>query len=329
MNTQEIIHVPQTNNRADNGTIQSGLIYASNENRFNKAYYSEALTAFTIGWQDPDNLASTLEHIAPSVEVPRRFSFNVANELEAFLSEVDDVRAPGAFFKRTGYTGHVINEKTLNKGLTIRVDHDEVIGQNWQERYVQLLIQRLYRNELRRAMTALFTLSRTGIDKKWAGPKATNPEADILEAIIQAGNHSGIEPNRAIFGRGAWQIRHQLYANQDKAGAFAGLMMKPQELATILGLQDIRIAHERFQVNRTEKAQILGDNVILFHGYSALGKDDPSNLKRFYTPTDSGSPFRVYIEEHAKFTDLTVEHYSHIVTTSSLGVIKLNIQNTL
>ena len=54
-------------------------------------------------------------------------------------------------------------------------------------------------------------------------------------------------------------------------------------------------------------------------------KDEPANIKRFVTPIDGGSMFRVYADEHSKFTDLTVEHYSNVVLTSNDGIRKLTI----
>ena len=41
---------------------------------------------------------------------------------------------------------------------------------------------------------------------------------------------------------------------------------------------------------------------------------------------DEGTAFRVYCDEHAKYTDLTVEHYSSIVATSELGVRKITVK---
>ena len=134
-------------------------IISANENRFTAGNYSEALTAFTVGWRDPENIAELLDFIAPPVPVGRRFEFKRSDNAQAFYSENDDVRAVGAEFKRVRYDGESINEKTLNKGLTIRVDHDEVAGDDWQERYVQMLMQRLLRNELRRAIQALDTIA--------------------------------------------------------------------------------------------------------------------------------------------------------------------------
>jgi hypothetical protein len=54
-------------------------------------------------------------------------------------------------------------------------------------------------------------------------------------------------------------------------------------------------------------------------------KDEPANIKRFVTPIDGGSTFRVYSDEHSKFTDLTVEHYSNVVLTSKEGIRKLSV----
>lgn len=325
MNNENLIHVPNATFPTDEGSLQSGSIYASNESRFSAAHYSEPLTAFTSGWEDTDNLAALLEFIAPSVDVSRRFEFKRADNSEAFLSESDDIRAIGSAFKRVEYSGRSVNEKTLNKGLTMRIDHDDIVGDNWQERAVHRLMQRLYRNELRRAMAALSIVDAEGMVKHWSGSDATNPEADMLEAILAAGDQVGVEPNRVLIGRGAWQLRHRLYASQDKAAAFAGLMMKPEALSSVLGVDDVRVSRERFQGLGAGKDRLVGDEVIVFHASNSLGKDDPSALKRFITPTEGGA-FRVYVDESAKSTDITVEHYSNIITTSTLGVKKLTIQ---
>lgn len=39
-------------------------IITANENKFTAGNYSEALTAFTVGWTDPDNIAAILDFIA-------------------------------------------------------------------------------------------------------------------------------------------------------------------------------------------------------------------------------------------------------------------------
>jgi len=305
-----------------NQALHAGQIYWANESRFNAHHYSEALTAYTVGWKDQEPLMQLLDFIAPPVYVGRRFEFKRADQSECFLSEADDIRAPGAAFKRVEYTGSSVYEKTLNKGLTMRIDHDDIAGEDWQERYVQLLLKRLCRNEFKRALSALLGLKGHTQTLNWQGEKATSPDADILNHIIQTGNLQGVEPTRALYGRSAWQKRHQYYATQNQAGAFAGLLMSPVELATTVGLDAIQVAKERVD---SPEGKHLSNYVMLFNGQQNPDKDDPSNLKRFITPTQQGL-FRVFVEEHAKYTDICVEHYSNIVVTSTLGICQLTIQ---
>ena len=287
-------------------------IISANENRFSAGNYSEALTAFTVGWVDPEN-------------VGRRFEFKKSDNAQAFYSESDDVRAIGAEFKRVSYAGESVNEKTINKGLTIRVDHDEVSGDDWQERYVQMLMQRLLRNELRRAVKALETIAASDNSaKSWNA--SANPDADIRNMLMLAADQSGVRPNRLLFGESAWDLRMTSLESQNSAVAFKGAAMAKDELAGKFMLDGCEVLSSRYQSAPATKSKILADAVFAFFAQNTLSKDEPSNLKRFYTPTEEGGAFRVYCDEHAKYTDITVEHYSSIVATSALGVRKLTVQ---
>lgn len=310
----------------DDGHLSKGVIHASNESRFQSANYSEPLTAFTVGWQDPSDLLSTLNFIAPNVHTSRRFEFKKANNAEAFYTETDDVRAIGSAFKRVEYTGESVYEKTFNKGLTIRIDHDDIIGSDWQERHVQLLLQRLCRNELCRALEML-RQAATNQDVTWQdNGQACNPDAQMRKMLISAADASGIRPNRIIMGEQAWDMRVNAYDSQNNAGAFRSAALTPKELSRKLLLKDVQVVDARYQSSPTEKTHMAGKEVFAFYAQNGITKDEPSNLKRFVTPTENGSDFRVYIEDHAKFTDITVEHYSSIVITSDLGLRKLTVQ---
>lgn len=300
-------------------------IISANENRFLAGNYSEALTAFTVGWVDPENTAKILDFIAPPIPVGRRFEFKKSDNAQAFYSESDDVRAIGAEFKRVSYAGESVNEKTINKGLTIRVDHDEVSGDDWQERYVQMLMQRLLRNELRRAVKALETIAASDNSaKSWNA--GANPDADIRNMLMLAADQSGVRPNRLLFGESAWDLRMTSLESQNSAVAFKGAAMAKDELAGKFMLDGCEVLSSRYQSAPATKSKILADAVFAFFAQNTLSKDEPSNLKRFYTPTEEGGAFRVYCDEHAKYTDITVEHYSSIVATSALGVRKLTVQ---
>lgn len=313
----EILHT-------DTGLQAPGSICAANESRFDAAHLSEPLTAFAVGWRDPNNLQELLDFVAPPVMVGRRFEFKQATNAEHFMTETDDVRAIGASFKRIEFSGTSVNAKTLNKGLTVRVDHDEEVGGDWRERYVQLLLQRLLRNELRRAVSAL-DAEDTNANKVW-GANA-NPDGDLREALKLATNASGIRPNKIVFGEGAWDLRADAYDQQNTAGAFRAAGLTPAEVARKLSLDGVQVIAARYQQSASAKSQILGDQVFCFFAADGVMKDEPSNVKRFVTPADGGR-FRVYVDEQAKYTDISVEHYSQIVVTSNLGIRKLTVSAT-
>src|SRR5688500_17938759 len=84
---------------ADNGHNPAGQICLANEARFTSACASEALTAYSVGWTDQNNIEKTLDFLFPPVQVTRRFEFKKADNAESFLSEADDIRAIGADFK--------------------------------------------------------------------------------------------------------------------------------------------------------------------------------------------------------------------------------------
>lgn len=313
----------------DDGFQEIGTVCAANESRFTSAHYSEPLTAFTVGWKDKEAIEQILNFIAPMVQVSRRFEFKVANNNEAFLSETDDTRSIGSAFKRVEFTGSSVMSKTFNKGLTVRVDHDDVAGDDWRERYVQLLLQRLYRNELRRAFLALASNASSANNSGyvWSGTSGTpNPDADIRAELEAATNITGVRPNRVVFGEGAWDIRCNAYDHQNNAGANRSAAISLEELSRKLFVDDIRVVSGRYQASETSKTSFLGNTIYAFYAQDEIMKDEPANIKRFVTPIDGNCPFRVYIEEHSKFSDITVEHYSNIVITSPSGIRKLEVK---
>ena len=79
----------------------------------------------------------------------------------------------------------------------------------------------------------------------------------------------------------------------------------------------------RYQATSSSKSAVLGNQVFMYYALDGQMKDEPSNIKRFVTPSDSGGAFRVFVQDHSKFTDLTVEHYSNVVITSDLAIRKI------
>ncbi len=310
----------------DNGQITPGQVCLANEARFSAAFFSEPLTQYAAGWREPNRLEDLLDFVAPPVQVGRRFEYKRADNNEAFLSDVDDARAFGSDFKRVEYRGSSVNEKTLNRGLTIRVDLDSA-GEmpNWRELHISRLLQRLVRSELRRAFDQLVN-NAANVNKSWDSSAGKDPDQDILTELIAAVDAAGVRPNRIVFGDVAWNKRLIAHRAQATAGGFASSALTPDQLAGFLGVESVRISRERYQSAAAAKSKIVPDVVLLFYGLDGITTDDATHAKRFWSAVEGGGKFRVY--EHqisSKLVDLTVEHYSNVLITSSVGLRKLSI----
>ncbi|PTY03089.1 hypothetical protein DB346_07500 [Verrucomicrobia bacterium LW23] len=309
------------------GFLPPNVIHASNESRFAESFYSEPLTTYTAGWRDPSGVEQTLNFIAPAVEVNRRFEYKTHNNAEAFLSETDDLRAAHASFKTVEYTGDSVMEKTHNKGLTIVVDLDNVpaASADWRNLYTGRLLQRLYRNDLRRAVDAL-AAAAVNTAKTWDTTTGKDPDMDVIAELVTATDATGVRPNRVLFGDTAWQKRALSHRAQNNAGAYGSAALSPEAVAALLGVEGVHVSRERWQSGASSKSQIVNNLVLMFYALDNATTEDASHIKRFVSPTLAGTRTRVYEQQlDAKRIALTVEHYSHIVVTSSIGIRKFTV----
>ena len=326
MNTIEQ-NVSFTRNMTISGPIvHSGDIYLANESSLNSSYFSEPLTTYATGWRDPHDLESLLDFVAPPIQVGRRFEFKKTDNSEAFLSETDDYRSIGSEFKRVDYKGSSTVAKTINRGLTIRIDLDAVADTpNWRENYTTRLLQRLIRNELRRSIQALSDAAQN-TSKTWDTTAGKDPDSDILTEMIAAAASSGLRPNRILFNDVAWNKRLIAHRAQSTAGGYGSAGLTLAELSGFFGIDGIRISRERYQSSASGKSTLAGDIVLLFFGLSEAIVDDATHAKRFWSACEGGTKYRVYEQQvSAKSIDLTVEHYSNTVITSTIGVRKITV----
>lgn len=309
----------------DTGAQAPGVICLANEARFTETFYSEPLTTYGVGFRDPNNIEATLEFFAPRIPVSRRFEFKKAVNAEEFYSETfDDIRAIGGDFKRVEYTGTSVNEKTLNKGLTMLVDMDNVTP-GWEQRKTAQLIRRLRRNELRRAL-ALLSAAATNTNKTWDVTAGKDPDQDVILELVAGATASGVRPNRVGFGDTAWSKRALAHRAQNTAGGFASSGLTPEQLASFLGVDQVLVSRERYQSAAAAKTEIVANLVLMFEAMSGGDVEDASNIKRFVSPVEGGGDIRVYLQQvSAKLWALTVEHYSNVVITSTLGIRQFTI----
>ena len=297
------------------------VIAVAHEDRFADSHFSEPLTSYAEGIPDDTGLADALEFLFPSVPVGRRFEHRVHDTDRSHLSESDDIRAIGSAFKRVEYTGDMETRRTYNKGLTTTLDRDDTMDGE-QELTVARLINRLRRNDLVRGVT-VFAAGCTNAGKTWNA--ASDPDADLLSMLTTGGDALGVDLNRVAFGPTAWSKRFLALRASATAGAFASASLTPDQVGTLLAVDSARVIRQRYRTAKAgSKSAALGSYVFGFFAAANPGKEDPSHGKRFWTPTESGE-YRVYIEEHAKTIDISVEHYSLIVMPMTTGARMLTI----
>ena len=320
---------------SEGAAIQPGTIYLANDSVFTQQYFDEPLTNYAVGWKDPNNIEATLEFFAPAVPVPRRFTYKSWTNIEEFLSEgtYDDLRAIGGEFPTVNFTGSEVHARTDNRGLRIRVDLDEVADPNsplaggmpaYQARVVEKLKRRILRNSLRRAIT-LLSAAAVVTDKTWNGTAGQDPDNDVLQQLVGAATQSGIRPNRVAWGDTAWSKRVLTHRAQNDAGGYASAGLTPEQVGMFLMAQAY-VSRERFSAAGAALAEVVGNLVFMFYAMEGQDTEDPSNIKRFYSMTDSGGPWRVYVQQvTSKLVDITVEHYEKIVITSLLGINQFTV----
>lgn len=306
------------------GAFAPGQIALANASRFDAEFYDEPLTTFGVGFMDSADLEAELEFFAPAVDTPRRFSYKTATNAEEFYSEDDDERALGAAFKVVQYEGGEVEAKTANKGLTLIVDRDEV-SPGWEQKKTAKLIRRLMRNDLRRAIS-LLSAAATNTAKTWDTSAGKDPDDDVTADLITAGDLSGIDPNRVGYGKTSWQKRSRAHRAQTTAGGFASAAMTAEQVADILGVDQVLKSNARYQATAAAKAQLVNNLVLMFNAESGGDTEDASNIKRFVSGSEGGGRIGVYVQDIGpKLVALTVEHYSKIAITSTLGIRQFTV----
>lgn len=311
----------------ESGKLAPGRVALANEGAFNAAFLSQPLTDYAIGWKTEDNkLEELLEFIAPGVRVPRKFEYRVGNNADAFAAVADgsDVRSLYGEYKLVKTTAGNTNGKTVSKGLSTVLERDEEREvPNAREGKVAWLKRLLLRAEVIRAVSLLNTAA-TNSAKTWTGTNGSMPDTDLMAAIDAFGDAVGIDANRVLLGSSAWTKRIGAYASKEAKNFVPPATL--QGLADFLGVEKVVKSSERYTTGTGKSKLVTADCAFIFMGMAGATSEDPSTLKRFWTPKEGGE-WVVYVDE--KYSDelikITVAHTSQIALTCSTGVQKLTI----
>jgi hypothetical protein len=311
----------------------AGQITVANASQFESANLSQALTAYIAGQPSPD-LEQVLDEMFPPVEAGRFFEFQKHND-EAFITETDDsdIRPVNAAFKKVEYSGSKQTSKVINKGLTYRQDHDGVMRDGkgklrpgWEKAVADNLRKRLIRAEILRGI-ALLNAAAVSANYTWNA--ASNPDGDLRSMARLGLVASGLDRTHLLIGDLAWMYRQDAYEASTRDNEMANHSEYTEEdLARYLGINKVRREKSLYQTKKgAAKTDILAALAYLYNAEEGQLLDDPSNIKRVWSPTDDGPRFAVYVDQKRKFTDVTVEHYSTFISPITSGIRKGVIAN--
>jgi hypothetical protein len=303
------------------------MVDAANDSRFSQAYFNEPMTNYAVGGWNKTDLEAELQALCPELPAARNFTYNVWSNPEAFHTDSDDSRAIGADFERVEYTSTKATGKTVNRGLVIRVDLDEVAAMpNWENIYTGMLMRRLKLNAIRRAY-AIIDAASTNTGNAWSGGGNTvDPDADLRAGLKAATDSSGLRPNTVVFGQTAWDLRFAACRTDGNAARYNASLMTYEQVAQTLAVSKVFSTETRYQSTPTAKAEALGSKVLSFYQQPGASIEDPTNIKRFVTPTASGGPVRAFrFQVSDKLVDIGIERYELIVATYTGGVRKHTI----
>jgi hypothetical protein len=309
------------------GNVPVGTICAaSNEGRFDAQFLSQPLSTFAIGGWDKDELQALLDFLAPAAPVPRRFSYFSFDAADAFLRDEggEDIRAIGADFPKVQGESKTEHEgKTDNKGLTIAIDADELAADPTLEtRSTTRLIQRLLRNEVRRAL-ALIDATSVNTGKTWNS--SADPDRDVLDELELGFAASGNRANRVIYGSTAWSKRDKAYRARIPLAASPVREWGRRRSATTSPPTCAPRISSTVGGSGSLAGLPLGAVVHVPRSEWAWRSRIPATFKRFVT-NSGGQAIRIFRQQIGpKKIEITAEHYSRIVVTSTLGVRKFTV----
>ena len=301
----------------------------ANASLLDQAFFSEPLTNYTVGFKDEDDLDAALEFFAPAVPVSRKFTYGVFDNAEQFLSEDDDARPMRADFREMEYTSTKVLGATVNRGLQVCVDLDEIYGMpNWEEVYTNRLLRRIKRNSLRRAV-ALLSAAAIPTAKTWDTTAGKDPDQDVLSELVTAADLIGLRPNRVGYGDTSWSKRILAHRAQNTAGGFGSSSQTPDQLAAWLQVDKVSVVKSRYTASATARTQVVGNLVLMFLAESGVDNNDPSNIKRFISmgPSEQGGgQYQVYSQRvSANRHIIAVGQYELTKITSTLGIRKFTV----
>lgn len=281
--------------------LETGQIYVANDARFTQGTFNQPLTDFAVGgWSNTGMDAELNAYVGAPIRTSKRFNYKAWTNAEALLSETtDDLRAIGGDFKAVNLTSTEVNAATQNRGLVMILDKDEVQeGVITEQMAVGYLMNRIKLNQIRRA-SALLIAAATDQARTWL-TGTRDADMDTLTEVHDYHTATGIWPNTLVYGRTAWLGRQTTMRALTSAGGFASAEWTESQIASFLGVDTVARVKAAYQSAAATKTVIGATKIIVFYRSTSAMREDPSNLKYFWSPTESGGPVAAFRYEEGR-----------------------------
>ena len=324
VNSQDYANAVGVSHDDGGGALRDGEIYLVNDSRLNEATFNTPLTEFAVGGWDRTDVAEELNSLFPALPVPRRFTYKQFLNAEAGISDVnEDLVSVNGDVPELEWKIQEATGVTQNRALGTVVNLD-LVAPGWERQKTMILMRRIQRNILRRCYTLLSGIA-VNTARTWDTTAGKDPDTDVRTSLAAGADISLVRPNTVVYGETAWTKRVLAHGAQNTASGFASKMLTPETLAQQLFVDTVKVSKIRYTANSTTRSQVV-NNLVLSWYSEGPSEDDPSNIKRFVSPTRSGTPIRVYQWQLSdKRVLLVVEHFELVATTSSVGVRKETI----
>jgi hypothetical protein len=221
-------------------------------------------------------------------------------------------------------------------GLEITIDDHERDQAGDEDMLLERAkIRTLVNNSVNATSAEVIALGRTisafsGAGSAWSG--SDDPIDQIDSAIYEIAVATGTMPNRILFGLGAWRrfrnnakVRGRIPST--KAGVVRevdaqGMFLNPS-IETKVSMLTIDSAN--IGLDSASKADLVADDVFIFHGANAPSQYDPSFMKRLRVRRGGVTTVEFYREDNSKSDVYQTNWTNQTLITSAISARRIRV----
>lgn len=288
---------------------------------------SQALTQFSAGVSDAENLEDRLESIAPAVVVGApTFIYTVETEAEEMQKRtLQSITRPiGGEFPVVKITGSQENGRCENIGLVSYIDINQggllpII----QQQEVRRLRGIILRSQIADALAKIDAAASEDTAANW-GASGADPDSDVDEMVDAGGRASGVDNNVVIFGRGAFMKRRKSYRKESRTNGGEHAILTPDQLRDVYQVDRVINLRTLYRSSASANTALLDNKVYTLDSRPGLSLNDSSNIKRF-TYVDGNGAMRVWVEVQSHRVKIIVDAMATTEITRTVGIRKRTV----